>query len=90
MVEESNIAKRPEEMRGWKGMNGGEHKILVEHAYNKCQNEIVGLSTTKRISLIWTYRGHLKIMIWQLATHGKKNWIDMDKETRNLFHREDK
>ena len=36
MGEESNITKPPEEMKEWNGMNGGENKILREHAYNIC------------------------------------------------------
>lgn len=44
----------------------------------------------ERISLLWAYGKHLKIMRWQPATDGKE-LIGWDQQRdKNFFHREDK
>ena len=75
--------------------NGGEHNIF----YLKCawkaslgegSNGVVGKPTTKRVSLLWAYEKNPKIMRWNSATNGNNGLDWINKETRNLFHQEDK
>ena len=61
MGEESNITMPPEEMKEWNGMNGGKQDLerarLQEMLERSCW-----IINNERISLLWAYGKHLKIM----------------------------
>ena len=69
-------------MKGKQDLEGVRLQQKLEGSCWKTNNE-----KSKLDMVLWNTS---QIMRWQPATHGKKNWIDMNKETRNLFHREDK
>ena len=61
MREESNMTMPSEEMKEWSGMNGGKQDI--ERA---CLQQMLERScliiNNERVSLMWAYGRHLKIM----------------------------
>ena len=67
---------------GKQDLEGARLQQMLERSCWKTNNE-----NNKLDMVLWNTS---QIMRWQPATHGKKNWIDKNKETRNLFHREDK
>ena len=52
--------------------------------------ELLKKINNKRIRLLWVYGKHLKIMRWQPAITKTFDWIEINKETINLYHRNDK
>ena len=97
--EGSNITKPPERRIAYKSMkelNGEENDNIFQNwiwksiLTKKGWTALLEKSTTKRISLMWAYGKHLKIKRWQPTTNGKQfDWIGINKEMKNLFHRED-
>ena len=99
MSEESNIIMPQERKnRSWivgkerieKKMTTSAPNELGIHPSKKVITELLEKPTTKRVSLLWAYGKHLITMRWNSATNEKQDWIDKNKEARNLFHREDK
>ena len=61
MGEEHNITMPPEEMKKWNGMNEG--KVDLERArLQEMLERSCWIINKERISLLWAYQKHLKIM----------------------------
>ena len=73
----------------WNGMNGGKTRSWESTLTTNAGMELLDYQQRKNKldMVLWNTS---QIMRWQPATHGKRNWIGMNKETRNLSHREDK
>ena len=67
---------------GKQDLEGARLQQMLERSCWKTNNE-----KNKLDMVLWNTSQNMR---WQPATYGKKNWIDMNNETRNLFHREDK
>ena len=69
-------------------MNEGKQDLEVARLQQKLERSCWKTNNEKN-KLDMVLRNTSPIMRWQPATRGKKNWIDKNKETRNLFHRKD-
>ena len=83
MREKSNITKPPEEMKEWNWMNGGKQDLDIAHLQQKLERSC-WIINNERISLMWAYGRHLKIMRWQPATHREKIWLRATKDRKLL------
>ena len=89
MSEESNITMPPEEMKKWNGMNGG--KLDLERArLQEMLQWSCWIINNERISLLWAYGKHLKMMRWQPATNKKQLLAWDQRRDENFFRREDR
>ena len=61
MIEKGNITMPPEEMKKWNGMSGGRQD-LERARLQQMLEWSCWIINNERISLLWAYGKHLKIM----------------------------
>ena len=99
MVEESNITMPPERKnRSWitgkerieKKMTTSATHELGKHPSKKVITDLLENQKRNELTCIGLMENILKLRGEILPLTETINWIDMNKETRNLFHQEDK